>query len=165
MAARTSPDDSADTPKPSLADVTEAVRSLVEVMRSNGLTEVDVTSGSVEIRLRAPKSGSSARANRDVSGTSHSLSPLFKEHAGHIVTAPMIGTFYASPTPGDPPYVQLGDSVQAGQTIGIIEAMKIMNEIVADRSGTVTEIMAINAQAVEYGSPLMRLDLERDSDE
>jgi acetyl-CoA carboxylase biotin carboxyl carrier protein len=115
--------------------------------------------------LRAPKSGGGARANRDAPGSPQAPSPLHVEHTGHIVTAPMIGTFYASPTPSDPPFVRLGDTVHAGQTIGIIEAMKIMNEIVADRSGVVTEIMAINAQAVEYGSPLMRLDLSRDSDE
>jgi biotin carboxyl carrier protein len=165
MAARTSPDDSADNPRPSLADVTDTVRELVEVMRSNGLTELDVTSGSVEIRLRSPKSGGGARANRDGSASGPAPSLLPEQAPGHIVTAPMIGTFYASPTPGDPPYVRLGDAVLGGQTIGIIEAMKIMNEIVADRAGVVIEIMALNAQAVEYGSPLLRLDTSRDADE
>jgi acetyl-CoA carboxylase biotin carboxyl carrier protein len=165
MAARTSPDESAENPRPSLADVTDTVRELVEVMRSNGLTEMDVTSGSVEIRLRAPKIGSGARASRDDSGAAPTMSPLREQAPGHIVTAPMIGTFYASPTPGDPPYIRLGDAVHAGQTIGIIEAMKIMNEIVSDRAGVVVEIMANNAQAVEYGSPLLRLDTSRDGDE
>jgi acetyl-CoA carboxylase biotin carboxyl carrier protein len=165
MAARTSPDDSADNPRPSLADVTDAVRELVEVMRSNGLTELDVTSGSVEIRLRAPKSGGSARASREGSSSGPAPSPVHEQPSGHVVTAPMIGTFYASPTPGDPPFVRLGDAVHAGQTIGIIEAMKIMNEIVADRAGVVVEIIANNAQAVEYGSPLLRLDTNRDADE
>jgi acetyl-CoA carboxylase biotin carboxyl carrier protein len=87
------------------------------------------------------------------------------EVVGHVVKAPMIGTFYASPAPGEPPFVHLGDHVSAGQTIGIIEAMKIMNEIVADRSGIVAEILAANAQAVEYGSPLLRLELEGDTEE
>jgi acetyl-CoA carboxylase biotin carboxyl carrier protein len=165
MAARTSPDDSADNPRPSLADVTDAVRELVEVMRSNGLTELDVTAGSVEIRLRAPKSGGSAKPNRDNARAASTSIPVQEQQLGHIVTAPMIGTFYASPSPGEPPYLRLGDTVHAGQTIGIIEAMKIMNEIVADRSGVVVEIMATNAQAVEYGSPLLRLDTSRDADE
>jgi acetyl-CoA carboxylase biotin carboxyl carrier protein len=73
----------------------------------------------------------------------------------------MIGTFYASPTPGAPPFVSEGDEVLAGQTIGIIEAMKIMNEIASDRSGMVDEILVSNGQPVEYGSPLMRLATER----
>lgn len=165
MAARTSPDDSADNPRPSLADVTDAVRELVEVMRSNGLTELDVTSGSVEIRLRAPKSGGGSRTHRDGSSAEPAPTPPREQPSGHVVTAPMIGTFYASPTPGDPPYVRLGDTVHAGQTIGIIEAMKIMNEIVADRAGVVVEVIANNAQAVEYGSPLLRLDTNRDAEE
>ena len=69
----------------------------------------------------------------------------------------MVGTFYHSPSPSDPPLVQVGDRVEIGQLIGIIEAMKIMNEINADRSGTVIEIIVPNAAAVEYGSPLIRL--------
>jgi len=165
MAARSTPDDSADNPKPSLQEVTDAVRTLVEVMRGHGLTELDVSSGSVEIRLRAPKSGGGAKAHREVLGSADAPSLLVQETPGHVVTAPMIGTFYASPSPGELPYVRLGDLVTAGQTIGIIEAMKIMNEIVADRTGTVTEIMAINAEAVEYGSPLLRLDTTQDGDE
>lgn len=165
MAARTGSDDSTDTPKPSLAEVTDAVKTLVDVMRQAGLTELDVTSGGVEIRLRAPKGGGSARASRDVSGAPLSVPPVEIESSGHIVTAPMIGTFYASPSPGEPPYVRPGDMVHAGQTIGIIEAMKIMNEIVSDRSGVVTDVMVKNAQAVEYGSPLLRLDTNQDSDE
>jgi len=79
------------------------------------------------------------------------------EVQGHVVAAPMIGTFYASPSPGDPPFVEVGDSVEVGQTIGIIEAMKIMNEITSDRAGVVAEVLARNAEAVEYGSPLIRI--------
>jgi acetyl-CoA carboxylase biotin carboxyl carrier protein len=79
--------------------------------------------------------------------------------AGHVVSAPMIGTFYASPSPGEPPFVSVGDSVEVGQVIGIIEAMKIMNEITADRAGTVSEVFVSNSQPVEYGSPLIRIQL------
>ena len=75
----------------------------------------------------------------------------------HVIRAPMIGTFYTAPAPNEPPFVQPGDVVEEGQTIGIIEAMKIMNEIAADRAGTVVELLAQNAQTVEYGSPLIRL--------
>ena len=77
---------------------------------------------------------------------------------GHVITAPMIGTFYVATAPGEAPFVQVGDRVDEGQTIGIIEAMKIMNEIAADRAGTVAEIIAKNAQTVEYGSPLIRIN-------
>jgi acetyl-CoA carboxylase biotin carboxyl carrier protein len=69
----------------------------------------------------------------------------------------MVGTFYHSASPSDPPLVQVGDRVEVGQLIGIIEAMKIMNEITADRAGTVLDVLVPNATAVEYGSPLIRL--------
>ena len=75
-----------------------------------------------------------------------------------FITAPMIGIFYASPTPGTPPFVSEGDVVELGQTIGVIEAMKIMNEIAADRSGLVDAVLVASGQPVEYGSPLFRLD-------
>ncbi|MBX6341665.1 MAG: acetyl-CoA carboxylase, biotin carboxyl carrier protein, partial [Thermomicrobiaceae bacterium] len=68
-----------------------------------------------------------------------------------------IGTFYASPAPGERPFVAVGDTVEVGQTVAIIEAMKIMNEIVAERAGVVEEIYVKDGDAVEYGSPLMRL--------
>jgi acetyl-CoA carboxylase biotin carboxyl carrier protein len=152
-----------DCEQPTLDEVTAAVRTLVEVMRGNGLTEVDVTAGSVSIRLRTPKRGGPKAPARTDETPATPVTPVVALD-GHIVTAPMIGTFYASPAPGEPAFVRVGDVVQAGQTIGIIEAMKIMNEIVADRSGVVVEIFVGNAQAVEYGSPLFRLDLDGDGD-
>jgi len=69
----------------------------------------------------------------------------------------MIGTYYASPNPGTPPFIAVGDAVQIGQPVGIIEAMKIMNEISADRSGIVEAVLVENGQPVEYGTPLLRL--------
>jgi acetyl-CoA carboxylase biotin carboxyl carrier protein len=148
---------------PTLDDVTDAVRSLVEVMRGHGLTELDITAGSVSIRLRSPKGGGS-KTPAPTGGATIPASAPAPEVGGHVVTAPMIGTFYSSPAPGEPPFVRVGDQVQAGQTIGIIEAMKIMNEIVSDRSGVVAEVLVANAQAVEYGSPLLRLNLEGESE-
>jgi acetyl-CoA carboxylase biotin carboxyl carrier protein len=149
-----------DGEQPTLDEVTATVRSLVEVMRGNGLTELDVSSGSVSIRLRAPKGGSGSKATvTSDEALLTSVAPV-SQLDGHVVTAPMIGTFYASPSPSEPPFVHIGDHVTVGQTIGIIEAMKIMNEIVADRSGVVVEVFVANTQAVEYGSPLLRLDLE-----
>jgi acetyl-CoA carboxylase biotin carboxyl carrier protein len=74
--------------------------------------------------------------------------------AGHAVKSPMVGTFYRSSAPGAKPFVEVGDSIKEGDTICIIEAMKILNEIEADKSGVVTQILCENGQAVEYGQPL-----------
>jgi acetyl-CoA carboxylase biotin carboxyl carrier protein len=153
-----------DEERPTLDEVTATVRSLVEIMRGNGLTELDVSAGDVSIRLRTPKGGGGSKTAATRADAKHAADAPIAVLDGHIVTAPMIGTFYSSPSPGDLPFVRIGDHVQSGQTIGIIEAMKIMNEIVADRSGVVLEILAVNAQAVEYGSPLLRLDLDGEGD-
>ncbi|MBS3998114.1 MAG: acetyl-CoA carboxylase biotin carboxyl carrier protein [Hydrogenophaga sp.] len=76
------------------------------------------------------------------------------EPAGHIVKSPMVGTFYRAASPGAKPFVEIGDTIKQGDTICIVEAMKILNEIEADKSGTVTQILVENGQAVEYGQPL-----------
>ena len=73
---------------------------------------------------------------------------------GTTVTSPMVGTFYSSPTEEDAPYVKVGDCVKKGQVLGIIETMKLMNEIESDFAGTVTEVFVENGQSVEYGQPL-----------
>ncbi len=80
------------------------------------------------------------------------------EEAGHAVASPMVGTFYRSASPGAKPFVEIGSVVKEGDPICIIEAMKIMNEIEADRSGTVTRILCDNGQAVEFGQPLLILE-------
>ena len=73
---------------------------------------------------------------------------------GHVVKSPMVGTFYRASSPGAKPFVEIGDTIKEGETICIVEAMKILNEIEADKSGTVTQILVDNGQAVEYGQPL-----------
>ena len=73
---------------------------------------------------------------------------------GHTVKSPMVGTFYRASSPGAKPFVEVGDTIKEGETICIVEAMKILNEIEADKSGTVTRILVDNGQAVEYGQPL-----------
>lgn len=141
-----------------LAEVAEIVQSLVETMCSNGLSKLDVEVGDVAIRLRAGgvrKVVVASQPSVDLPDAPATTSVTVE--TGHFVTAPMIGTYYTSAAPGEPPFVRLGDRVDPGQVIGIIEAMKIMNEIVADRGGIVAEMIAGNAQAVEYGSPLLRL--------
>ena len=78
--------------------------------------------------------------------------------AGHAVKSPMVGTFYRASSPGSSPFVEIGSVIKEGETICIIEAMKILNEIEADKSGTVTRILAENGQAVEYGQPLFIIE-------
>ena len=80
------------------------------------------------------------------------------ETAGHLVKSPMVGTFYRAASPGAKPFIELGSVVKEGDTICIIEAMKILNEIEADKSGTVVQILAENGQAVEYGHPLVVIE-------
>ncbi len=79
------------------------------------------------------------------------------ENTNHILKAPMVGTFYASSSPDAKPFASVGDAVKQGQTVCIIEAMKIMNEIEADKSGTIVKILADSAQGVEYGQPLFEI--------
>jgi acetyl-CoA carboxylase biotin carboxyl carrier protein len=80
------------------------------------------------------------------------------EVAGHAVKAPMVGTFYRSPSPGAKPFVEVGDTVKSGQTICIIEAMKLLNEIECDKDGVVKAVMVDNGQPVEYGEPLVIIE-------
>jgi len=77
---------------------------------------------------------------------------------GHIVKSPMVGTYYRASAPDAKPFVEVGDTIKEGETICIVEAMKILNEIEADKSGTVTQIMCENGQAVEYGQPLFVIE-------
>ncbi|OAN48514.1 acetyl-CoA carboxylase, biotin carboxyl carrier protein [Chloroflexus islandicus] len=84
--------------------------------------------------------------------------PPVEMPAGHTITAPMVGTFYAAPSPKDKPFVQEGDEVRVGDTVGIVEAMKMMNEIESDVAGRVARILVKNGQPVEYGQPLMVIE-------
>jgi acetyl-CoA carboxylase biotin carboxyl carrier protein len=141
-----------------LNDVTIAVRELADIMNGNGLSKIDVAVGDISIRLRA---GGSRKVVVSSKSDAHAGSPEpiieTEFDRGFLITAPMIGTYYTSPAPGEPEFVHIGERIEAGQIIGIIEAMKIMNEIPAERGGIVVEILAGNAQAVEYGSPLLRI--------
>lgn len=131
------------------------VRELITMMSRGGITELDLSTGDLSIRLRG-HAGSASVATPVLSVVPES-DPATTPDTSFEITAPMIGTFYAAPTPGESPFVQVGDDVEVGQVVGIIEAMKMMNEIVADQSGVVLEVLVENAQAVEYGSPLIRL--------
>jgi acetyl-CoA carboxylase biotin carboxyl carrier protein len=135
--------------------IAELVKSLASAMRQSDISELDLAAGSVSVRLRRAQSN----VNSDQPPPSELKEPIVSTESNnrHVITAPMIGTFYVSPTPGTSPFISEGDDVFIGQTIGIIEAMKIMNEIAADRSGTVEAVLVSNGQPVEYGSPLFQL--------
>jgi acetyl-CoA carboxylase biotin carboxyl carrier protein len=143
---------------PDAERVADLVQSLATVMRQSSITELDLDLGDVSLRLRRPvpdhDSGEMRLEHRP-------LASIEPDPPEILITAPMIGTFYAAATPGAQPFVVEGDEVYVGQTIGIIEAMKIMNEIAADRAGVVEAILVGNGQPVEYGSPLMRLGAGR----
>jgi acetyl-CoA carboxylase biotin carboxyl carrier protein len=138
--------------------VADLVQSLATVMRQSSITELDLDLGEVSLRLRRP---SSNHDGGEMRLEHQSPTPAELDPPEVLITAPMIGTFYAAATPGAQPFVAEGDEVYVGQTIGIIEAMKIMNEIAADRAGIVEAILVGNGQPVEYGSPLMRLGVGR----
>lgn len=130
------------------------VRELISMMGKGGISELDLSTGDLSIRLRGQ---STTSVMPPAAGGSTGGATVLAEDVGHTVTAPMIGTYYSSPSPGEAPFVQVGDDVEVGQVVGIIEAMKIMNEIISDRAGPVLEVIVENAQPVEYGSPLLRL--------
>jgi len=130
------------------------VRELISMMGKGGITELDLSTGDLSIRLRGQ---SGAASSAPPAAPSPNGADAARPEEGHMVTAPMIGTFYSAPSPGEAPFVHVGDDVEVGQVVGIIEAMKIMNEIVSDRAGVVLEVLVENAQPVEYGSSLIRL--------
>ncbi len=139
-------------------EVSDLVRSLVGMMQSAGLSRLDLQHGDLSVSLRRDSVGGVQRSTSAAEALDQldTAEPTEADTA-HVIAAPMIGTFYAAPSPSDPAFVAPGDRVEEGQTVGIIEAMKIMNEIAADRAGIVLDVVARNAQTVEYGSPLVRL--------
>ncbi len=136
----------------------QVVRELVEVMRAAGLQRLEVAQGDLRITLESASVPSTAPASMGIATipvmTSAPEAPPPEQL--ETIAAPMVGTFYAAPRPGADPFVRIGDHVEPGQVVAIIEAMKVMNEIVAERAGTIVEILAENGQPVEYGQPLMR---------
>ncbi len=143
----------AATPEP--AEIEGLLRALIGMMRDGGMSELDLAFGDVTVRLRGAATVSVVAPATVVipANAADAVTPS----SDYAIAAPMIGTYYASPSPGAPAFVEVGDTIAAGQIIGIIEAMKIMNEIPADRGGVVTELVAANGQPVEFGSPLIRV--------
>jgi acetyl-CoA carboxylase biotin carboxyl carrier protein len=141
-------------------DIADFIQDAARQMREYGLTTLDVEhDGSrVRIKIDAPRKLVHAGELPDSIVVQTAIPAPSKQDSGQlVVTSPMIGTFYASPSPGEPPFIQEGDEVEIGQIIGIIEAMKIMNEITSEHEGVISKILVKNAQAVEYGEALVHI--------
>jgi acetyl-CoA carboxylase biotin carboxyl carrier protein len=136
------------------------VEQIVELVRESGVGEITVRHGETEISVKArpeaPPALQAAAGARSVPEVVES-EPSPEMDGLHAVRSPLVGTFYRAPAPGEDFYVEVGDTVSAGQTLCIVEAMKLMNEIVADVSGEVVEVLAENAGGVEYDQPLFYL--------
>ena len=134
----------------------DLIRELAAILDEAGLTEIEISNNGQG--LRVSRAGAAAPAvNVAAPAAAADAAPPLATVDADAVTSPMVGTVYLAPQPGDPPFVQPGDTVAQGQTLVIIEAMKVMNPIQALRAGTVKAIMVDDAQPVEFGDPLVVL--------
>jgi acetyl-CoA carboxylase biotin carboxyl carrier protein len=141
------------------------LKTLIDLVSDSNVTELEITEA--EGKVRIVKGGGAmpqtqAYATMVAPAPAPTLVPVALPVApvetGHTVKSPMVGTFYRSSSPGSKAFVEIGSTVKVGETVCIIEAMKILNEIEADQSGTVTQILCQNGQAVEYGQPLFVIE-------
>ncbi|EIL98955.1 acetyl-CoA carboxylase biotin carboxyl carrier protein [Rhodanobacter denitrificans] len=143
------------------------IKKLIDLLEESNLAELEIKEGEEVVRLsRVPKNAAPvaaaptvapiavAAAPAPLAAAAAEAPPANALPAGHVVKAPMVGTFYASATPGTPAFVKVGQQVKAGETLGIIEAMKMFNQIEADVAGTVQAILVENGQPVEFDEPM-----------
>ena len=136
------------------------IKKLMELVEQSGINELEVREGEESIRLSKAPAGVvmasvAAPAAAPVAAAPAAAAPVAAKPAGHTLNAPMVGTFYRSPSPDSAPFIEVGKSVSAGDVVCIIEAMKLMNQIEADKSGVVTAILVEDGQPVEFGQPLV----------
>ena len=129
------------------------IKKLIELVEESGISELEVRDGEEAVRIARPVTGAAVVAPQ-VSAASRASA---RAGSGAVV-APMAGTFYAASAPDAEPFVRLGDRIEVGQVVGIIESMKMMNEVVAESAGTCSAIEVANGQAVASGQSLLRLD-------
>lgn len=148
------------------------LKTMIELVQQSGIAELEVTEG--EERVRIVRGGAAGAAPENYAPAALRPVPAMAGPAtaqaaptaggspeappGHVLKSPMVGTFYRASAPGSKPFAEVGDSVKAGQTVCIIEAMKLMNEIEADKDGVVKAILIENGQPVEYGESLMVIE-------
>ncbi|MGH8718596.1 MAG: acetyl-CoA carboxylase biotin carboxyl carrier protein [Burkholderiales bacterium] len=136
------------------------LKKLIDLVQESGIGELEITEG--EEKVRISRSGIVAQppaapvnlptAPAATPQTPEQETPALPE--GHVLKSPMVGTFYRSATPGGPPFIEIGQTIAEGDTLCIIEAMKLLNEIEADKGGVIKAILVENGQPVEYGEPL-----------
>ncbi|MEP6825152.1 MAG: acetyl-CoA carboxylase biotin carboxyl carrier protein [Ramlibacter sp.] len=142
------------------------LKTLIDLVSESNVSELEITEAEGKVRIvkgggavvQAAAPASPAPAVLPPASAPASVPATVEVPAGHIVKSPMVGTFYRSSSPGAKPFVEIGSQIKEGETICIVEAMKILNEIEADKSGTVTRIACENGQAVEYGQPLFVIE-------
>ena len=143
------------------------LKKLIDLVEGSGIAELEITEGEEKVRIsrtglpQAPVNATvtpavaSPAAAAPIAAPPVSGEPVAAQSAGHVLKSPMVGTFYRAPTPGAKAFVEVGQSVNEGDAVCIIEAMKLLNEIEADRSGVIKAILVENGQPVEYGHALM----------
>ena len=144
------------------------IKKLIELLDESGVAEIEIKEGEESVRISrngpaapaaqympapAPVAAASPAAT-----SGETAAPAEEEVSGHKVTSPMVGTFYTAPSPGAPNFTDVGKHVSEGDTLCIIEAMKILNQIEADKSGTVKAVLIENGQPVEFGQPLFIIE-------
>jgi acetyl-CoA carboxylase biotin carboxyl carrier protein len=132
------------------------LKTLIDLVSESNISELEITEA--EGKVRIVKGGVAAPVQYVQTVAAPAAPAVEAAPVGHAIKSPMVGTFYRSSSPGAPAFVEIGSQVKEGDTVCIIEAMKILNEIEADKSGTVTQILGENGQAVEYGQPLFIIE-------
>jgi acetyl-CoA carboxylase biotin carboxyl carrier protein len=144
------------------------VKKLIELLEQSNINELEINEGDESVRISrggtavtyaaAPAPAPVAAAPAPTAApVAEAAAPAAEEPAGHAVKSPMVGTFYASPAPGSPAFVSVGQTVAAGDVICIIEAMKMMNQIEADKAGTIGAILVEDGEAVEFDQPIVTI--------
>ena len=146
------------------------IKKLIELLEESGVAEIEIKEGEEALRISRMPTGVVAQQIpvpaalplpaavqapvKPAAAASGDAAPAKPKTNEHVITAPMVGTYYGAPSPGAKPFIEIGDEIKVGQVLCIIEAMKMMNQIEADRAGRVTSIMARNGDPVEFGQPL-----------
>ncbi|MGZ5006402.1 MAG: acetyl-CoA carboxylase biotin carboxyl carrier protein [Methylobacter sp.] len=141
------------------------IKKLIEIIEESDIAELEIKEGEESIRISRYSAAPAAvayapapAAAAPAPAPAPSAAPAEEKVTGHVVKSPMVGTFYRAASPGTKVFAEVGQTVQAGDTLCIIEAMKILNQIESDKSGTVTKILVENAEPVEYGQPLFIIE-------
>ncbi|MDO8845133.1 MAG: acetyl-CoA carboxylase biotin carboxyl carrier protein [Methylicorpusculum sp.] len=147
------------------------IKKLIEIIEESDIAEIEISEGEESVRISRYSSAPVAYAPAPQAPTAINLAPaaapaaaptpaaaVENKASGHVVKSPMVGTFYRTASPGSKAFVEIGHAVKVGDTLCIIEAMKILNQIEADKSGTITQILVENGQPVEYDQPLFVIE-------